>query len=104
MANKGKISTQINSESPTLLAEEIQAQSRQREDKPRFDKSGNLLIKQGVLLRRDLYQKYRRHAFFRHLNTYDLINDALAAYLPYLAGAHSERLKAAGVAELDLET
>jgi hypothetical protein len=68
----------------------------------KYDKGGHQLVKLGVLFRRDLYEQYRRQAFFRKVNTYDLINEALEACLPELKKASRQKLVEAGQEELDL--
>lgn len=68
----------------------------------RFDKRGNLLVKRATYFVPAIYEEYRRIAFFRHQNTYDLINEALEAYLPELKNGYRERLKEAGQEELPI--
>lgn len=77
--------------------------SRQRERKVRYDQQGHQLRNIGVLFRQDLYEQYRRVAFFRHQHTYDLINEALAAYLPELRKSTTQKLREAGQELLDIE-
>lgn len=68
----------------------------------RFDKHGTVLIKLGTRFRAPLYQEYRRIAFYRGLHVYELINDAMEAYLPELKKGTHQRLTEAGQGELDL--
>ena len=52
--------------------------------KPRFDKRGNKLRSIGLLFREDLYFEYKKLALLKRTNTYDLVNEAMAHYLPEL--------------------
>lgn len=68
----------------------------------KFDKQGHTLLSIGTYFHADLYQAYRTLAFFRGENVYDLINEAMAAYLPELQRSKRQRLKEAGQKELGL--
>jgi len=71
-------------------------------DKRIFDKDGHELSKSAVLIGKDLNFEYKKIALFKGRNKYDLINEALARYLPELKKLTRQRLKEAGQEELDL--
>ncbi len=68
----------------------------------KFDKEGHELSKSAILIRKDLNFEYKKLALFKGKNKYDLINEALARYLPELKKPTRQRLKEAGQEELDL--
>lgn len=80
------------------------AAAHQRTNKRvRFDKEGNPLISKGILIRKDIDHKYDIKAAILHVHKYQLVNDALIYYYEkVLSKNRSEKLKEAGVGELDL--
>jgi hypothetical protein len=67
-----------------------------------YDKGGHPIVRLGTWYRRDLYDRCRRIAFFRKVNTYDLINQALEAYLPELKKGQAQKRLEAGQERLEL--
>lgn len=78
-------------------------EDNQRGKKPKFDKEGHLLIRQGHPFRKDHLKIYKIHAALKGTTQQELINKALEYYkVNVLSKSEAQKLKEAGQEELDL--
>ena len=77
--------------------------TEQIKKRTRFDKDGHPLISKGIIIRKDLDRKYSIKATFMGKTKYELFNDALDYYYTHiLSKSQSEKLREAGVSELEI--